>query len=69
MSNGTYQRTTSASRRAARTVKYKFVSKRVGRDEKLAPVMEIKGRVYRAPPKLNRLERKEAKRAQRWLNS
>jgi hypothetical protein len=29
MSNGTYKRTTSASRRAERVVKYKFVSARV----------------------------------------
>ncbi len=49
MSNGTYQRTTSASRRAARVIKYKFVSKRIGRDEKSNTVVETKGRTYRKP--------------------
>jgi hypothetical protein len=56
MSNGTYQKTTSASRRAARTVKYKFVSKRVGRQfDQLTgmrtAVVEDKGRTYRSAGK------------------
>jgi hypothetical protein len=54
MSNGTYQKTTSASRRAARAVKYKFVSKRVSRQvDQLTgvrtAVVEDKGRTYVKP--------------------
>lgn len=53
MANGTWKRSTAASRRAERQVKYLFVARRVGVKKNAlgmsVPVVEPVGRTYRKP--------------------